>query len=101
MAVESASIRQSLMSDFGTTATFTHAGGAAVSVVGIFDNNYEALDVGGSVSFAVQQPRFLCPTAGIPLAEEGDVLVVDAVTYLITVVMADGTGFTELQIEKQ
>lgn len=101
MAVETAAIRQSLMSDFGTTATFTHSGSAAVSVVGIFDNNYEALDVGGSVSFAVQQPRFLCPTSDISLADEGDVLVVDAVTYNVTVVMADGTGFTELQLEKQ
>lgn len=94
-------MRSSLMADFGTTATFTHVGGVAASVVGIFDNTYEAMDVGGSVSFGVQQPRFYCPSSGVPLVDEGDELVIDSVTYQVTVVMADGTGFVELQLEKQ
>lgn len=100
MPVETADDRALLLADFGVSATFTPAGGTGAAVTGIVDNDYEAVDAGGSVSFAVTRPRFVCRTADISGAAEGDALAIDGVTYTIRVVMPDGTGMTELMLEK-
>lgn len=100
MPVETADDRALLLADFGVSATFTPSGGVGSAVTGILDNDYEAVDAGGSVSFAVTRPRFVCRTADIPAAAEGDTLAVSGVTYVIRVVMPDGTGMTELMLEK-
>lgn len=100
MAVETADDRALLLADFGETATFTPSGGAGVSVTGILDNDYEAVDAGGSVSFAVTRPRFVCRSSDIPAAADGDTLTIGGVAYTIRVVMPDGTGMTELMLEK-
>lgn len=103
MAVETDIERAIFVSadDFGVTATYTPTGGEAVSISGIFDNDYQEVDAGGGVGFAVRQPRFHTPTANVASAAEGDSLVVNGTTYVIRVVMDDGTGMTMLAIEEQ
>jgi hypothetical protein len=101
MAVETADDRLVMLADFGVTATYTPVGGQASSVVGIFDNAYEAVDAGGNVPIALTQPHFTCRTADVPNAADGDALVVSGVSYIIRVVMQDGTGISDLLLEKQ
>lgn len=97
MAVETADDRAIFFSvdDFGVAATY---GGGTVN--GIFDNEFFEADAGGSVMVAMQQPRFMCRTADIPTAAEGDAIVINAVDYTIRVVQPDGTGITTLVLEE-
>lgn len=86
---------------FGSTATYTPSGGDAVSINGIYEDDYELLDAGGTVGFASSSPTFQCSTADVSGAAEGDALTVGGVNYIIRVVMDDGTGITMLQLEAQ
>lgn len=106
MSVESAADRASMLSanEFGVAASYTPVGAAAVSLIGIFDNDWLDLDVEGEVGVASRSPRFLCNTSD--LSDAGGTtpdatLVVAGVTYKIRVVKPDGTGQTELKLEKQ
>lgn len=100
MPVETADDRLYMMQDFGVTVSYTYLGGGSTSFTGIFDNDYQAVDAGGGVSFAMQQPRVTCRTADVANADEGDTAVIEGVTYTVRVVMSDGTGITELTLEK-
>ena len=88
MAVESAADRAIFfdVDDFGTAASYTPSGGSAATVNGIFDNDFVEVDTGGGVGIALQQPRFLCRTADVSSAAEGDALVVSAVNYTVRIV---------------
>lgn len=99
MSVESAADRLAMLEDFGVSATFTPAGGAASTVTGIYDTEYQAADMGVGADIATLDPRFLCRTADVPSVAEGDALTVSGVAYTIRVVMDDGTGMTELVLE--
>lgn len=101
MAVESAADRAIFfdIDDFGSAATYTPSGGPASTVNGIFDNDFLEVEAGGGVGFALQQPRFLCRTADVSAAAEGDALVVGGTAYTIRIVKDDGTGLTELVLE--
>lgn len=101
MAVESADDRAIFFAvdDFGTAATYTPQGGVASTVNGIFDNDFIEVDAGGGVGVALQQPRFLCRTADVSSASEGDALVINTVNYTIRIVQDDGTGITTLVLE--
>ena len=102
MAVESAADRAIFfdVDDFGTAASYTPSGGSAATVNGIFDNDFVEVDAGGGVGIALQQPRFLCRTADVSSAAEGDALVIGAVNYTVRIVQDDGTGITTLVLEK-
>lgn len=101
MAVETAADRLIMLTDFGQTVSYTPSGGSASDVTAIVDNDYEAVDVGGSVAFAIQRPRLTARTADVSAAAEGDTVSYGGDNYIVRVVMADGTGITELLIEKQ
>ena len=87
--------------DFAVSATYTPAGGAATTISGIFDDAFEPVEAGGFVPVASSAPIFQCKTSDVASAAEGDALTVNATSYLIRVVMDDGTGVTMLQLEKQ
>tara|TARA_S200002703_G_C3794278_1_gene245195 strand:+ start:2141 stop:2452 length:312 start_codon:yes stop_codon:yes gene_type:complete len=87
--------------DFGVTATYTPSGGAAASITGIFDDEFEPIEAGGFVPVASTAPIFHCKTSDVSAAAEGDALTVNSTSYIIRVVMNDGTGTTMLQLEKQ
>lgn len=101
MAVESAADRAIFfeVDDFGTAASYTPSGGVAATINGIFDNDFIEVDAGGGVGVALQQPRFLCRTADVSSAAEGDALVINTVNYTIRIVQDDGTGITTLVLE--
>lgn len=82
--------------DFAVAATYN--GG---TVNGIFDKEYLELDSGGSVAFAVNQPRFVCRTSDVSSAAEGDPIVISGTNYIVRVVQEDGTGMTTLVLEEQ
>jgi hypothetical protein len=87
--------------DFAVDATFTPVGGTASTVKGIFDKEYLEMESGGSVAFAINQPRFVCATSDVSTAAEGDAIVISATDYKIVVVQDDGTGTTTLVLEEQ
>lgn len=82
--------------DFGTSATFTHAGGSSVAVVGIFDASYDdPLGIEGSF------PRFVCASSGVPSVAHRDLLVIGSATYKVVGVKPDGTGVVILTLQEQ
>ena len=99
MAVETAEDRAVFVNpaEFGVTATY-----GASSINGIFDSDYFAASVGAQVDIEGARLRFLCRTADLPSGgTHGDTIVIGAVTYKVREVHPDGTGMTELVIEKQ
>jgi len=102
MAVESDADRAIFLSadDFGVSVTFTR-GATVTTIQGIFDNDFIEVDAGGGVPFAMQQPRFLARTLDVANAVEDDTLAISGTTYKIKVVQHDGTGMTNLILEKQ
>lgn len=103
MAVETADDRSLLLADFGVTASFVRDKryGTEANVTGIFDNEYFAVDAGGSVPVAMQQPTFLCRTADIASVAQNDILTISGLTYRIRNIQPDGQGMTMLMLEEQ
>ena len=62
MAVETDVERAIMLADFGESVTYTPSGGSASTITGIFDKEYQAVDPGGEVAFAVEQPRLAVKT---------------------------------------
>lgn len=101
MAVETAADRALLLNDFGIDAIYDPASSSHKTVKGVFDNEYEAVNAGGTLDFAITRPRFYCRSADVVGVAEGDDLEIDGVAYKIRVIMPDGTGMTEMMLEKQ
>lgn len=99
--VETFTDRTIFLADFGVDAEIRPVNGQKKTVKGIFDNDYIEVDTGGNVGFAMLQPRFMCKTADVSTVTEDATLVTGGVTYKIKVVKPDGTGMTELILEKQ
>jgi hypothetical protein len=101
MPVETADDRAFMIADFGESVTYMPTGRVKSTITAIFDNQYQSVDAGGTVSFAVVQPRLTVRTADIPNAEEGDCFLVRSTLYAVTILMDDGTGITEIALEAQ
>jgi hypothetical protein len=105
MSVETLADRRIMIKDFGIDVSYIPVSGGRATFKGIFDSDHAFEEIGGSVSFSVSQPRLTCVTADVKEVVEGDVITfpVDNVLaeYVVRVVLADGTGITELQLEKQ
>ncbi len=99
MTVEFAADRASFLADFGVDAKFQSIGAGSKTIRVIFDNEYVPVDTGASVSFAMQQPKALAVSADVDGVAEGDSITIGRDRYIIRVVMADGTGMTELMLE--
>ena len=80
--------------EFASDATL---GGLAVR--GILDKAYQLGDVGGN-GFATSQPVFPVPSASVPASVTGLPLVIAGVTYTVVLSEPDGTGVTQLMMEK-
>ena len=88
--------------DFGVAVSYTRSGGATTTLNGIFDNEYLGQDAGAGVVFAITQPRLMMREGDLPTsADEGDTVVISSVTYKVRVIESDGTGMTNLVLEKQ
>ncbi len=75
----------------------TYAGG---TIKGIFDNETIPVDAGGAVQVHQEQPRLACRTSDISSIAEGATMVINGVTYTAQAWVHDGTGMTEVQLEK-
>jgi hypothetical protein len=101
MPVETADDRSLLIADFGESVTFISNTGSQATITAIFDNQYQAVDAGGTVDFAVVSPRLTVRTQDVSNAVEGDSFIVRGSTYDVVIVMDDGTGITEIALEAQ
>lgn len=105
MAVETDDFRSTMLADFGQSVTLTPISGSQSTLTAIFDAQHVFEDVGGSVTFSVQQPRLTCRSSDVAAVVEGDSMttIVDgsSVNYKVVAIMPDGTGITELALEKQ
>ena len=105
MAVETDVLRSTMLADFGQTITFAPLFGASTTFTAIFDADHVFEDVGGTVTFSVQQPRLTCRSSDVSEITEGDKvsITVDGSLneYRVVAIMPDGTGISELALEKQ
>lgn len=105
MAVETLDDRKVMVADFGVACTGSPTGGGSVSFTAIYDAQHALEEAGGFVAFSLDQPRLTCISSQISSLAEGDTVTVpvDSVNtdYTIRVIMPDGTGITELALEKQ
>ena len=101
MPVETADDRLYMLADFGVSATYTPVGGTASTITVIFDNEYIPVETGGAMPFAMQQPKCLARTSDLTGAVENGTLAIGGTSYFIRIVMPDGTGMTELMLERQ
>lgn len=104
MPVESAADRAAFVStnDFGASIIYTAEGQSAVTLSGIFDNEYLLQPVEGMETGAESAtPKITCRTADLPAdAAVGDELTVDGVDYAVVELMPDGTGMSEIRLHK-
>lgn len=93
--------RTIMLADFGVCAQLRRSGRGRKTVKGIFDAQYTEIDVGGTIGFQSTTPRFVCKTSDLRDTQDADSLTIDGDVYLIRVMQPDGTGMTEIQLEKQ
>jgi hypothetical protein len=86
--------------DFAEVATYTRVGGNAVSVTGIFDEPQASRNATDLIDITIPSPQFVCRTADVPSAADGDAIVIRTVSYTVRVVLTDGTGVSTLILEK-
>jgi len=96
MAVETDADRLALLStdDFGTDATIGSA-----TVKGIFDNNYEAINI-ATGEITTTGPRFLCRTSDVTSVVQGTIVTINSIDYKAINIEPDGTGMTTIQLSK-
>ena len=88
------------LDDFAETATYTPVGGAASTVQGIFDAPQASRNATDMLDITIPAPQFVCRTADVPNAADGDAIVIRSVNYQVRVVLTDGTGVSTLVLEK-
>ncbi len=81
-------------SEFGSPATL-----AGVAVQGIFDAAYQLAGV-GDVGMASTAPVFTLPTAQVPGGIVGQLLVASGINYTVVEHQPDGTGVSQLLLER-
>lgn len=75
----------------------TYDGG---TINGIFDNETVPVDAGGYTQVHQEQPRLTCRTSDVPSIAEGEVMTISGQDYAVRAWIHDGTGVTEVQLEK-
>lgn len=88
------------LDDFADSATYTPTGGSASTVLGIFDAPQASRNATDMLDITIPAPQFVCRTADVPNAADGDTIVIRTVSYRVRVVLTDGTGVSTLLLEK-
>tara|TARA_R100000808_G_scaffold24841_1_gene58699 strand:+ start:2478 stop:2786 length:309 start_codon:yes stop_codon:yes gene_type:complete len=84
----------------GSTVTYTPSGGSASTINGILNNEFELVDI-GDVGVESNIPILTVKTSDVSSVAQGDTFVIDSVTYKSVIIRPDGTGITEIVLEKQ
>jgi hypothetical protein len=88
------------LDDFAMQAKFIKVGKPVKIIQGIFDNPQVARGMSESLEITIPMPKFMCRTADIPAAEDGDKLKIGQIEYYIRVEVNDGEGVSTLYLEK-
>lgn len=88
------------LDDFGTEAVYTQTNKRPIKVSGIFDNPHASITATDMMDVTMPKPSFVCRTADIPTAAEGDTIKINNVAYTVRVVATDGLGVTTLVMER-
>ena len=84
------------LSDFGEDASFSRQGGAPSTIKVLFDNDFLT-----TLGVETSGPSALCKSSDVSAAAHGDTLEIGGVTYNITGIQPDGTGFTLLILSRE
>ena len=89
-----------ILANLGEDALFTHAGGSAITVHGMFLNGYKAAEL-GVIGITGTEPHFAALTSDLADVAAGDTLVRGGVTYKVKVVRPDDpSGLTVLELKR-
>ena len=80
--------------EFASDATL-----GGVAVCGIFDKAYQLGDAGGN-GFATSQPVFTLASSSVPASVTGLPMVIGGFSYVVVLCEPNGTGVTQLLLEK-
>lgn len=103
MAVESLADRAVFVDpdDFGIAVIYNIAGGGQVSLNVIWDDPYEAIDLGGDAPFEASKPEITLRESDLPAGHKnGDTLVVNGSNYRRTEYRPDGTGMAVMRLQE-
>lgn len=89
-----------MLERLGEEAVYTPESGTPVTVRGIFDNAYVAIE-GDSVQVAGTAPRFTCKSSDIPDIQTDDSISIYGKDYTVVEIQPDGTGVTSLLLEEK
>jgi hypothetical protein len=105
------------LEEFAVSAQYQRKSGLGDTVINIiFDNETVPVDAGGFATvhqeqprvtcrtFATvhqEQPRVTCRTSDVPEIAETDVMIIGETNYMVRAWVNDGTGVTEVRLEKQ
>jgi len=101
--------------DFGVAATLTPVGSSATTLKGFFDRALEEQETDGALPIIMRTPMFTCRSTDIvahaatmdgalvahAAAMDGALIVINSVSYFVREVTDDGTGVSELRLEKR
>lgn len=80
----------------GETVTYTPQGGSAVSLQGVFTQDYRVVGENGDLQVESIRPAVSLENADVPNAAQGDAVTVSGTNYRVVEVMPDGTAMTTL-----
>lgn len=90
------------LDEFAVVATYQRKGGLGdTSINVIFDNETVPVDAGGFAQVHQEQPRVTCRSIDVPSISETDVMIIGGLHYTVRAWVHDGTGVTEVQLEKK
>lgn len=90
--------------DFGVAATLTPVGSSATTLKGFFDRALEEQETDGALPIIMRTPMFTCRSTDIvahAATMDGALIVINSVSYFVREVTDDGTGVSELRLEKR
>lgn len=107
MPIETAADRAAFFSadDFGVTAAYSQNEAPAISINGIFDRSFMAVDTGDGAVTGVSV-SFTCRADDLSQllhgrARQGDRLTIGGERWLVVEPQADGTGMVTLILQKE
>lgn len=90
------------LEEFAVSAQYQRKSGLGDTVINIiFDNETVPVDAGGFATVHQEQPRVTCRTSDVSEMAETDVMIIGEINYMVRAWVHDGTGVTEVRLEKQ
>lgn len=95
-----AAIDTAIFSALGDTVTWTPAGGAAVSVLAFFENQYYESNAGGYAEAVGTRPMVTFKTVDVPNIARGDAVAFGGVNYALKTLEPTSDGLTLCELYK-